>query len=131
MKHFHGCSACGKAGHTVNTCTTQAAVKIRSLMSQIRVLTKKTDRKRKPKRKSPQLTGRAYLRAMKKYTPKPASPKRQKLVRRIPLKARQGKGLLSALGVDDKVALAALQKAGYVGNPGQKCPRIWQESHLM
>ena len=77
-------------------------------------------RARKPQRQTPKASGVAKASARRRYTPKPAPP-RQKAARRIPVRQRQGKGLLGAVGCNHQDALARLRSAGYVSIP-RTCP---------
>ena len=104
--------ACGKAGHTVTTCTTKAAHIIRDLKDKLKA--KRVGQLRKPEaRKTPKRNGLHQKRNRAQYTKK-AQPDRRKAARRLSAKSRAGKGLIGIVGGDNIVALKRLQEAGYV-----------------
>ena len=112
------CVACDRAGHNASTCTSKAAQLIRSLREKVGL--KRVGQKRKPGRAGVKKTGVPKQEARDNYTKRPCQP-RLKIVRRLGLRARKGKGLIGVLGADDFISLQNLQGAGYVPKHS-KCP---------
>ena len=108
------CGACGKVGHNILTCPTKAATIIRNLRSKLAM--KKLMKQRKPKRMSPQKTGKHRAQARNRYTMK-SGPSRRKVARRLTKAQRKGKGLLGRVGGDSKIALGNMEEAGYAKVP--------------
>lgn len=117
--HQRQCTACGKLGHTVTTCSSRAAHVIRELKSKIRRLPM---RKVKGSTLLPRKFGNAKKVASQQYTKHPRA-ERRKLVRRQRLAARRGKGLLSGFSADPRQSLQKLQEAKYIPKMPKRCPQ--------